>query len=115
KIRISVRTQDLIGSCMWTLCIAWKVCSPFTDQSSDQLDMRMTGQRMRGLVFAPIHAYCDPGRDAQFLLGYETTWMTGRKPLKRGVDCAAKRGTRAGLALHLLGVLLVLVIRRGRI
>ncbi|MED6154651.1 hypothetical protein PIB30_114643, partial [Stylosanthes scabra] len=30
-----------------------------------------------------------------------------------GWTCAAKRGTRAGLALHLLGVLLVLVIRRG--
>ncbi|MED6177806.1 hypothetical protein PIB30_101527, partial [Stylosanthes scabra] len=70
---------------------------------------------MRGLVFVPIHACCDPGRDVQFLLGYETTWMTGRKPLKRGVHCVAKQGTRAGLALHLLGVLLVLIIRRGQI
>ncbi|MED6153137.1 hypothetical protein PIB30_098709, partial [Stylosanthes scabra] len=70
---------------------------------------------MRGLVFVPIHACCDPGRDVQFRLAYETTWIIGRKPPKRGVDCVAKQGTRAGLALHLLGVPLVLVIKRRQI
>ncbi|MED6113615.1 hypothetical protein PIB30_072509, partial [Stylosanthes scabra] len=94
-------------------CIAWSVYLGFTDRSSDQLDMRMIGQHMRGLVFVPIHDRYEPRRVVQFLLGYGTTWMTGRKPPRRGVDCVAKKGTRGGLALHLMRVLLVPVVVRA--